>query len=82
MRKYSSHAGVGVTLEQAGGVGALVGDGALVHSGAETIRETYHTVAVVKALHLTFDDPFIDNPAYNRDRGLVSVFGLRAHVQY
>ena len=66
----------------AGGVGILVGDGALVHSGAETILETYYNVAVVKALHLTFDYQFIDNPAYNRDRGPVSVFGVRAHVEY
>lgn len=66
----------------AGGVGILVGDGALVHSGDETILETYYNVAVLKALRLTFDYQFIDHPAYNRDRGPVSVFGLRAHVQY
>jgi len=66
----------------AGGVGILVGDGALVHSGDETILETYYNVAVLKALRLTFDYQFIDNPAYNRDRGPVSVFGLRAHVEY
>jgi high affinity Mn2+ porin len=66
----------------AGGLGILVGDGALVRSGAETIFETYYDLAVVKAAHLSLDYQFIDNPAYNRDRGPVSVFGLRAHLQY
>jgi high affinity Mn2+ porin len=66
----------------AGGLGILVGDGALVHSGPETIFETYYNLAVIKAAHLTFDYQFIDNPAYNRDRGPVSVLSVRAHVQY
>ncbi len=66
----------------AGGLGILVGDGRLVHSGPETIFETYYSIAVVKVVHLTFDYQFIDNPAYNRDRGPVSVLSLRTHLQY
>jgi high affinity Mn2+ porin len=66
----------------AGGLGILIGDGALVHSGPETIFETYYSLAVVKGAHLSADYQFIDNPAYNRDRGPVSVLSLRAHVQY
>jgi len=31
---------------------------------------------------LTLDYQFINNPAYNRDRGPVSVFGVRAHVEF
>ena len=31
---------------------------------------------------LTFDYQFITNPGYNRDRGPVSVLGVRAHWQY
>ena len=66
----------------AGGLGILIGDGKLLHSGPETIFETYYSFAVVKAAQLSVDYQFIDNPAYNRDRGPVSVFSLRAHVQY
>ena len=62
----------------AGGLGILVGDGQLPHPGPETTLETYYNLAEVKAAHLTFDYQFIDNPAYNRDRGPVSVFSLRA----
>ncbi len=32
--------------------------------------------------HVTLDYQFIVNPAYNRDRGPVSVFGARLHAQF
>ena len=32
--------------------------------------------------HLTVDYQFVNNPAYNRDRGPVSVFGIRARLQF
>ncbi len=66
----------------AGGTGILVGDGRLPHPGPETIVETYYNLAVVAGLHATADYQFVGNPAYNRDRGPVSVFGLRLHAQY
>ena len=66
----------------AGGLGILAGDGQLPHSGTEDILETYYSAAVVKYVRLSFDYQFIANPAYNRERGPVSVFGVRAHVQY
>ncbi len=66
----------------AGGTGILVGDGRLPHPGDETIVETFYSVAVIKAVHVTFDYQYIQNPAYNRDRGPVSVLGLRIHAQY
>jgi high affinity Mn2+ porin len=65
-----------------GGLGILVGDGTLIHSGPENIIEAYYNWAVVGALKLTADYQFIVNPGYNTDRGPVSVFGLRAHVQF
>lgn len=65
-----------------GGLGILVGDGRLPHPGPEEIVETYYNLAAIKFTHLTFDYQFIANPAFNRDRGPVSVFSLRAHVQY
>jgi high affinity Mn2+ porin len=66
----------------AGGDGILVGDGQLPHPGDERILETYYSLAVIKGVHVTADYQYIANPAYNRDRGPVSVFGLRVHAQY
>lgn len=66
----------------AGGLGILVGDGMLVHSGPENLIEAYYNWAAIGALKVTADYQFIANPAYNRDRGPVSVFGLRLHLEY
>jgi high affinity Mn2+ porin len=66
----------------AGGLGILMGDGQLVHSGPESIVETYYSVAVFKFAKLSLDYQFVDHPAYNRDRGPVSIFGIRAHGEF
>jgi len=65
----------------AGGLGILTGDGQLPHAGPEHILETYYELAVVSAVHVTLDYQWVDNPAYNRDRGPVSLFAVRVHVQ-
>ncbi len=65
----------------AGGLGILAGDGKLPHPGPETVVEAYYSLPMAKYAHLTADYQFVDNPAFNRDRGPVSVFGLRLHVQ-
>jgi high affinity Mn2+ porin len=65
----------------AGGLGILVGDGQLPHPGNEAILETYYSFPVF-ASKVTLDYQLIANPAYNRDRGPVSVFGARVHMQY
>jgi high affinity Mn2+ porin len=66
---------------EAGGLGVLVGDGKLSY-GTEDILEAYYRFQVVKPLSLTADYQFVANPAYNRDRGPVSIFALRAHLQF
>ena len=66
----------------AGGLGGIIGDGALPNAGPEQILEVYYNVAVSSFAHLTADYQFVNNPAYNRNRGPVSVFGLRARVQF
>jgi len=66
----------------AGGLGILVGDGRLIRSGPESIVETYYNFAVFKGAKLTLDYQFVNNPAYNRDRGPVSIFGVRAHAEF
>jgi high affinity Mn2+ porin len=66
----------------AGGLGILVGDGKLPHRGPEKIVETYYSIAVLRYAHLTLDYQYIGNPAYNSDRGPVSVFAVRVHTQF
>jgi high affinity Mn2+ porin len=66
----------------AGGLGILVGDGKLPHPGTEAILEAYYDLPLVKAAHVTFDYQFVDNPAYNEDRGPVSIFAVRLHAQF
>ena len=64
-----------------GGLGILVGDGMLPHPGPEQIIETYYAFPVL-ASTVTFDYQFIVNPAYSRDRGPVSVIGVRWHTEF
>ena len=64
----------------AGGVGILIGDGALPRYGDEHILEAYYSAAATGWLSFGLDYQWIANPAYNRERGPVSVFGLRLHA--
>jgi high affinity Mn2+ porin len=64
----------------AGGLGILIGDGRLPHCGTEDILEAYYNAQVSSWLNAGIDYQFIANPAYNRDRGPVSVFAGRLHV--
>jgi high affinity Mn2+ porin len=65
----------------AGGLGILIGDGQLPHYGCETSLETYYRAQVVDGLDLSLDYQLIVNPAYNQDRGPVSVLGVRIHAE-
>jgi high affinity Mn2+ porin len=65
----------------AGGLGILIGDGKLPHYGSEDILEVYYG-AVISDFRVAVDYQFIANPAYNRDRGPVSVLGVRIHAEY
>jgi high affinity Mn2+ porin len=66
---------------KAGGYGFIIGDGNLNY-GMEFITELYYSY---KVPHYTFwitpDYQFILNPAYNKDRGPVHVFGIRIHCE-
>jgi len=64
----------------AGGLGFMIGDGKLNY-GLEKIAELYYKALLRKGIWLTADYQFVQNPAYNRDRGPVHVFGLRLHVE-
>jgi high affinity Mn2+ porin len=62
----------------AGGLGFIIGDGRLNY-GPESITEAYYAWHAIKEWTLTLDYQHVVNPAYNRDRGPVSVASLRVH---
>lgn len=62
-----------------GGLGFLLGDGALTY-GPEQIVEAYYTCALGLGLSLAFDIQHVAHPGYNRDRGPVDVFAVRTHL--
>ena len=64
----------------AGGLGILVGDGQLPHPGSERILESYYNVAILQQVHLTLDYQWVDHPAYNLDRGPVSIWASSART--
>lgn len=74
--------GVHQAFFNAGGLGIVIGDGMLPHPGLEQIIEAYYSYAVTPSIKLTLDYQFVDNPAYNTDRGPASVFAARLHTQF
>ena len=66
----------------AGGIGILIGDGQLPKPGLEQVFETYYSCALSPAWRLSVDYQFINNPAYNAQRGPVNVYGIRLHAQF
>ena len=74
--------GVREAYLNAGGLGILVGDGRLPHPGPEQIIESYYSAAVFNVARLSLDYQWINHPAYNRDRGPVSVIAVRLHAAF
>jgi high affinity Mn2+ porin len=77
--------GISADREQylnAGGLGILVGDGELPHPGPERIAETYYRLDFFSRAELSLDYQWVRNPAYNTDRGPVSIFAVRLHAQF
>ena len=65
----------------AGGNGILIGDGRLTY-GTEQIVEADYTAQITSHLALALDYQHVGHPAYNRDRGPISIYALRAHVAF
>jgi high affinity Mn2+ porin len=65
----------------AGGTGILAGDGGLSY-GWEKILETYYDFKIWKTLHAALDYQLVDDPAFNRARGPVSIFAARFHWEF
>ncbi|HWY27121.1 MAG TPA: carbohydrate porin, partial [Candidatus Angelobacter sp.] len=64
-----------------GGSGFLLGDGNLTY-GHEKIVEAFYTAHLWRGFFTSFDLQHINNPGYNKDRGPVTVPGLRLHVDF
>ncbi|MBC7659133.1 MAG: carbohydrate porin [Chitinophagaceae bacterium] len=65
---------------KAGGNGFIVGDGRLNYQSEKTL-EAFYSIGLCKLLHVSPDFQYIQNPAYNYDRGPVKVYSVRAHFQ-
>jgi high affinity Mn2+ porin len=70
------------TYFAAGGLGILIGDGQLPHAGRENIVETFYSMRVVEHLTVSANYQYVVHPAYNRDRGPVSILALRVHAEF
>jgi high affinity Mn2+ porin len=66
----------------AGGSGILVGDGRLTNSAGEMAWESYYSLQLREGVALSMDYQLVNHPAYNRDRGPVSLLAARAHLQF
>lgn len=64
----------------AGGIGILIGDGRLNYA-REQIAEAYYALRLTPTLSFGFDLQRIAHPAYNRDRGPVTVIAFRMHAE-
>ena len=64
-----------------GGLGFLLGDGALNY-GRENIVEAYYTAHVWRGIYVAPGVQHINDPGYNRDRGPVLVPGFRLHLEF
>ena len=64
-----------------GGLGFQLGDGTLNYAN-ETVAEAYYSYKpTASGIWLSADYQFALNPGYNQDRGPVSVFSFRAHIE-
>jgi high affinity Mn2+ porin len=66
----------------AGGLGILIGDGQLPHPGGENIVETFYSMRLPEHFTISPEFQYVTHPAYNRDRGPVSIFALRVHGEF
>lgn len=65
----------------AGGEGFILGDGRL-NAGQERIVEAYYAFEAARGFTVSLDAERVQNPAFNRDRGPLSIFALRLHGQF
>lgn len=65
----------------AGGYGFMLGDGRLAYA-PERVVDTYYSVCLRGESSFSFEIQRFSNPAFNQDRGPITVYGVRLHLQY
>jgi high affinity Mn2+ porin len=65
----------------AGGLGILVGDGALTYA-SENVIETYYAFQLAKGVVVSADYQYLGNPAFNAVRGPAHVFSGRLSARF
>lgn len=70
------------TYLEKGGYGFIIGDGKLNYA-PEFVAELYYSFDLWKQhLFISPDFQVLVNPAYNKDRGPITAFGLRVHAEF
>jgi len=64
-----------------GNLGFITGDGRLNYE-AEKVMETYYSLQILPGVAFTLDYQLALAPAYNSDRGPISLFAVRFHAEY
>ena len=64
-----------------GGIDGFIGDGKINYRPERAV-ETYYNINVNRFAWFTLDFQRIANPAYNADRGPVTIYGARLHAEY
>jgi high affinity Mn2+ porin len=65
-----------------GGYGFMIGDSKLPHYTRENIIELFYQVKLFEQLFASLDYQYVSHPAYNLDRGPVSLLAARVHVAF
>jgi high affinity Mn2+ porin len=55
---------------------------AMVNCPTPAPKRSSRCITASPSSRVTFDYQFVANPAYNRDRGPVSIIGTRLHTQF
>jgi len=71
-----------IDFENTGGYGFIIGDGKLPNYRPEEIWESYYNVKFLEHLYFALDYQYVVNPAYNADRGPISIGSFRVHVEF
>ena len=64
---------------EAGGIGFQIGDGRLAYA-REQVLEAHYSAQITGGISIAGDFQRVWNPGYNRDRGPISVYGVRIHL--
>ncbi|HXC17801.1 MAG TPA: carbohydrate porin [Holophagaceae bacterium] len=65
----------------AGGYGFMLGDGRLTYA-PERVVDAYYSVCLHGESSFSLEIQRFSNPAFNQDRGPVTVYGVRLHLQF